>query len=327
MAFAGCSSKPEHPAAAPIQYNLASSPQPKPSDAWPLPPEAAESLFKSGEIHLRSRQGAGGGVTGASKVTLYSPEHDLAIAAKWKTVPFWLESWNNSPRREIAAYEIQKLFLDPQDYVVPPTAVRCLPLDEYREVFGDVGPTFDDTQCVLGVLALWLDNVTIESQLLDQERFAADGTYAYHLANFNVLTFIIDHKDGRINNFLVSKNEADRRVFAIDNGISFDAWIWNWFVPNWNDLRIPAIREDTVDRLRRVKPEQIKQLGVVAELHLDDDGVYRLVEAGPNLDPDDGARTANGVVQFGLNADEVDDVREQIEEIIELVDTGELPVF
>jgi hypothetical protein len=292
-----------------------------------LSPDVIEVLFESGEIHLRGRKGAGGGVTGASKVTLYSPEHDLTLAAKWKTVPLWLESWNNSPRRELAAYEVQKLFLEPQDYVVPPTAVRCLPLDEYREFFGDVKPTFDDTKCVLGVLALWLENVTIESELLDQPRFAADANYAYHLTNFNVLTFLIDHKDGRSNNFLVSKNEDDRRVFAIDNGISFDAWIWNWFVPNWNDIRVPAIREETVERLRGVKAEQIERLGVVAELHLEDDGFYRLTEAGRNLDPEEGARTAPGVVQFGLTEDEVDDVGEQIEELIEMVETGALPVF
>ena len=37
------------------------------------------------------------------------------------------EDFNNRPRYDLAAYELQKLFLDPAEYVVPPTSLRiCL---------------------------------------------------------------------------------------------------------------------------------------------------------------------------------------------------------
>ena len=43
-------------------------------------------------------------------------------------------------RRELAAYEIQKLFLDERDYVVPPTTLVCLPLKKVRKVMPDLEP-------------------------------------------------------------------------------------------------------------------------------------------------------------------------------------------
>jgi hypothetical protein len=326
MAASGCASTSEQRAPGPRRYPLATQPNPQPSDNWPLAPDKAEALLQSGDFQIRSTKGAGGGVTGASKVELYSPEYDVTFSAKWKPVPSWLESWNNSPRRELATYEVQRLFLDPEDYVVPPTTLRCIAIDEYRKIFGG-GDPFKDSRCVLGVLALWLDNVRIEGTLLDEARFKQDGNYANRLALFNLLTFLVDHKDGRSNNFLVSKNEADRRVFAIDNGISFDAWIWNWFVPNWNTIRVPAVPEAAVTRLRSVKDEDINRLGVVSEFRLDAQGVYRPAKAGPNLDPSTGARTAEGTVQFGLTDDEVEDVHEKFEELLTQVDSGDLPVF
>lgn len=327
LGLTSCASRIEHEERGPRPYALPSAPNPGPSDAWPMPPERAEYLFTVGELRVLSREGAGGGVTGASRVMLHVPEDDLEFKAKWKEVPFFLDSWNNSPRRELAAYAIQKLFLDPQDYIVPTTTLRCLALDKYREHFPGAKPTFKGSQCVLGAFALWLDNVTIEEELLDPERFAQDPNYAYHLSNFNILTFLIDHKDGRSNNFLVSTNDADRRVFAIDNGISFDAWIWNWFVPNWNSIRVPALNRRAIDRLRQVTREDIDRLAVNAELHVDADGIYRPVEHGAALEPDKGVSTAPGVVQFGLATDEVDDVREKIEELLEMVDEGEVPIF
>jgi hypothetical protein len=260
----------------PVMYPLPEPPSPHPDSNWPLPPLRAETIMRSCEIHLGSPEDAGGGVTGASKVALRAAELDHEIAAKWKEAPGDLDSWNNSPRRELAAYAVQKLFLDPEDFVVPTSVVRCVPLAEYRAVFGSsADPTVSGSNCVLGNLSLWLENVTVPDDLYDEERFAVDPNYAARMADFNLLTFIIDHKDGRSGNFLVSKDEADRRVFAIDNGISFDAWIFNYFVRNWNDLRVPALRKRSVDRLRAVTREQIEALAVNAELHVDADGVLQ----------------------------------------------------
>jgi hypothetical protein len=284
--------------------------------------------MRSCELRTQFQWDAGGGVTGARKIALRSPDLGRQFLAKWKEAPRRFESWNNSPRRELAAYEVQKLFLDPEDFVVPPSVMRCAPLDEYQAVIDPAAePTVPGSRCVLGNLSLWMENVTVPKVLYDEKRFATDPNYAARMADFNLLTFLIDHNDGRRGNFLVSKDEADRRVFAIDNGISFDAWIWNYFVKNWNDLRVPALRKKSVDRLREVKPHQVEALAVLAELRLMPNGLLEPVEHGPPMSGKRGARFGRGVVQFGLMADEVDDVMEQIEEVLDAVDDGEMPVF
>jgi hypothetical protein len=224
---------------------------------------------------------------------------------------------------------VQKLFLDPEDFIVPPSVMRCIPLDDYRAATHSpkYSASLGDTSCVLGNLSLWLENVTVPDHLYDKKRFAADPNYAARMADFNLLTYLIDHKDGRSSNFLVSKDEDDRRVFAVDNGISFDAWVWNYFVRNWNDIRVPALRKRSIDRLRAVRPEQVQALAVVAELHRDENGVLEPAEHGAPLSKNKGARRETGVVQFGLIADEVEDILEHIDEILTAVDSGKIPVF
>ena len=52
------------------------------------------------------------------------------------------DSFNNVPRYDLAAYELQKLFLDPAEYVVPPTALRMVPLADFAKYSPDVARTF-----------------------------------------------------------------------------------------------------------------------------------------------------------------------------------------
>ncbi|MFZ2506861.1 MAG: hypothetical protein WAW79_00105, partial [Steroidobacteraceae bacterium] len=42
-------------------------------------------------------------------------------------------SFNNVPRYDLAAYELQKFFLDPAEYVVPPTTLRMVPLADFAK--------------------------------------------------------------------------------------------------------------------------------------------------------------------------------------------------
>jgi hypothetical protein len=188
-------------------------------------------------------------------------------------------------------------------------------------------PTVKGTDCLLIVLSVWLENVTVPDKFYDEQRFRTDARYAYHMANFNILAILVDHRDGRKGNFLVSKNDADRRVYAVDNGISFGSWIWNYFVDNWEDMHVPAVPKTTVDRLRRLTDRDYEKLGVVVEMRLDDKGIFRQVPPGPNLNPRRGARLGNGVIQFGLTKGEIDEVRDNVEDLLEDVDDGELAVF
>ncbi len=330
VVVSSCSSGPQArvEGKGPVTYPLASAPSPGSETNFPVPPLDAEVVMRSCDLKAQFEWDAGAGVTGAHKVALYSQTLGKQFLAKWKEVPRGLESYNNSPRRELAAYELQKLFLDPADFVVPPSVMRCVPIDEYRLVIDkSAKPTVPGSNCVLGNLSLWMDNVDLPDPLYDEKRFATDANYAVHMADFNLFTYLIDHKDGRKGNFLVSEDNADRRVFAIDNGISFDAWIWNYFVQNWNSLRVPALRKQTVDRLREIKFEQLAALLTVAELQLAENGILESVTPGPTLNKRAGVRQAKGVIQFGLMSEEVDDLVEQIDELLRDVDDGKIPTF
>ena len=301
----------------------------KPGDAsynWPVPPDEALRRLANDHFDIVAVKGAGGGVTGAKKLDLRFAD-GFELSAKWKKTPSGLDGWNNAPRKELAAYEIQKWFLDPADYVVPTSVVRCIPLAEYRKQEPSASASVAGTDCELGILSLWMNNVTVVKPLYDEHRFERDGVYAYHMANFNLLTYLINHLDGRAGNFLVSKNDADRRVFAVDNGISFHALIFNYFVPNWNDIEVPALRRAAVDRLRKVTFEDVRKLAIGTELRLGEDRVFHVAEPGPNFAPHHGVRRKEGVVQFGLTDSEMEMVAKKIEKLLNDVDEGDIAVF
>jgi len=125
----------------------------------------------------------------------------------------------------------------------------------------------------------------------------------------------------------VSEDDSRRQVFAVDNGISFGPWIFNYFVRNWTKLRVPAVRRESIERLREVRREDLDFLAVIEQLEVDEDGVLRPVPPGAPFDPDAGARAHAGAVQFGLTTSEIDDAYGRIEALIEAVDEGRVPVF
>ncbi len=96
---------------------------------------------------------------------------------------------------------------------------------------------------------------------------------------------------------------------------------------NWNVLRVPAVRSDSVERLRALTREDLDSLLVVAQLEPDAEGVLQLVPPGPPHDPQRGAIRRGDVVQFGLTEAEVDAVWTRIQDLVASVDAGELPVF
>ena len=299
-----------------------------PAAHWPLPPAELERRLAHDDFTIRTVRGGVGGVMGVKKLKIVFPDREDWIAVKWKEAPPRdADGWNNTPRKEIAAYEIQKWFLDPEDYVVPTTVARCIPFEEYGPLDEAPKANLRGTRCVLGTLVVWLEEVTVPEKLFEEERFASDARYAYHLANMNLLTYLIEHEDGRQGNFLVSEIESDRRVFSIDNGVSFGAKMKNFFVRNWHKIRVPALRRETIERLRRVTPEQIEALGVLAELRADDSGVLRPVPFSANANPKKGARAEPGWLQLGLSRREIKGLRKRIERLLAQVDGGRQPVF
>ena len=206
---------------------------------------------------------------------------------------------------------------------------RCIPVDAYRVVNPEPKPNLEmqNARCDFGMLSAWIENVKQPEVLFDRQRFSTDRAYAFNFANLNVLHDLIDHRDARLSNFLVPKNAADARIFSIDNGIAFDTSVYDFLVTNYNTIRVSALPKETVERLRRVTPEQLDQLGVLGQLELDGNGGMRNVPPGPNLDPARGVRFTPTVVQFGLTKDEIDGVSKRLRAVLKMVDAGELGVF
>ena len=317
----------------PLEFTEAAIPeQTEAYPNWPYPPSGIETLLAetlvSGDFELTERKQTEYGGSGPSRITLYFPKIERSIRFKWKAVPSEeLETVNNSPRKEIAAYEIQKLFLDPEDYVVPTTLLHCEPMGRYAAEQGALRPSMKGTDCVLGVLSVWLQDVTITETLYEEARFTKEPDYAHYMANFNLLTYLIDHKDARESNFLVAKDNARRQVFSVDNGIAFQPFLYKFFADNWNVIRVAGLRKKYVERLRKLERKDLDVLGIVAQFEKNEGGVFVPVSKGDNLSPNEGVRLRGEVIQIGLAKFEIDGVWERIQRLLEEVDSGEIPVF
>ena len=90
---------------------------------------------------------------------------------------------------------------------------------------------------------------------------------------------------------------------------------------------MPALRRSSIERLRTVKASDLEALGVVAQFEIDHAGMVRPMPAGENLHPRHGARREGHVLQFGLTGSEIEDLEERIEDLLEKVDKGEIPLF
>ena len=230
----------------------------------------------------------------------------IVIRAKWKIAPPGGTGFNNTPEREIAAYEAQKLFLDPADYVVPPIAGICVPLDVHAEALGPVDPTFAGTRCVFGVLAYWLEDVQ-DDGARDLDRIDRDPAYRDSLARLNLFTYLIDHRDPRDANFLIAKDPKRPRIFAIDNGVAFSGFQnpFTFVYGDWGDILVPALRRADVERLRKASRADFERLAVVAQFAIRD-GMLVAVLPGPPLSANESVRVSDEIVQLGLTRKEID---------------------
>ncbi|MFQ5677756.1 MAG: hypothetical protein ACE5G1_17840 [bacterium] len=220
------------------------------------------------------------------------------IQVKWKRCAPGGSATNNQPRYEISAYEIQKLFLDPKDFVVPPTIARCLPVTQYHDIEPNVNPTFKNTPDVFYVLQYWLEAVS-HKKIFDKKRFKSDSLYAWHLGNMNILSYLIEHKDANVGNFLISTDPQNPRVFAVDNGFAFKSPESDQG-SEWRRIRVKRLPKETVDRLRKITREDLeKTLGVVAQFEIKD-GYMIPVEPSENLNKKKGVRHTDHIIQFGL---------------------------
>jgi hypothetical protein len=233
------------------------------------------------------------------------------------------DSFNNTPRFDVAAYELQKLFLDPAEYVIPPTALRMVSLPEFAKYSPNVQRTFSGADQVLAVLQYWLSDIKVIADVYSPERFASDPLYARHIGQLNLLTYLISHGDSNVGNFLIGKQDVGARVFSIDNGVAFGAGESDRG-QIWRELRVNRLPADAVARLRKVTLATLQdKLGVLLQWQLRD-GSFVPVALGKNLSEGRGVRRDGNQLQMGLTKSEIAVVNRLLVKLLEQVDSGKI---
>lgn len=236
------------------------------------------------------------------------------------------DAFNNEPRYEVAAYVVQKLFLAPDDYVVPPTVVRCFRRDWYRKhIDGRAKRTFSHGDCVLAVLQYWLWNVHV-AEPLDEALFQADTVYARHLADFNAFTDLVNHEDSNLGNYLVSDLPKSPRIFSVDNGVAFRSQPGNRG-EKWRRYRLDRIGKRTAERLRSLTRARLDSALLVLAQWQEVGGLLVRMKPGPCLDDGEGVREEDGIVQLGLTRREIDGIESRLQDLLGDIDEGKIRVF
>jgi hypothetical protein len=236
------------------------------------------------------------------------------------------ETFNNVPRYDLAAYELQKLFIDPAEYVVPPTALRMVPHADFARYSPGVQKTFPPADQVLAVAQYWLSDILVIADVYDAARFADDPVYARHIGQLNVLTHLIQHRDSNVGNFLIGRAARGARVFSIDHGVAF-ASIDSDRGKLWRDMRVTQLPADTIARLREITPELLEsRLAVLAQWRMQD-GRYVPVPPGPNLSPRRGVRRSDGQLQMGLTTQEIQAIHRLLTRLLQRIERGEITVL
>src|SRR5690606_19442280 len=137
---------------------------------------------------------------------------------------------------------------------------------------------------------------------------------ARRIANFNILTYLISHRDSNTGNYLISLLE-DPRVYSVDNGVSFESLSSNRGEV-WRDMLVDRLPRSTVDRLAMITREDLERvLGIVAEFEIRD-GELVPVPPGENMSRNRGVRVSDTRVQFGLTTREIRALERRLNQLV-----------
>jgi len=236
----------------------------------------------AGDVRILSMDDTPGGSQGAKLLTLRGTLQGQSVTFRAKWRPQSSAGLINEPRKELAAYAVQKLFLDDDQLVVPPTVARCFPLADYRRFMADEQPTFAGVDCVLGFASYWLEGVkTVEAArddgwlpsgdgILDKKLFESDPLYAASLARANLLTYAINHGDAHGKQFLLERTPRGLRTYIADNSIALRS-IKNPMLlvrEDWSQIQVPRLDRKALARLRALTDRDLSELATVELLEL-----------------------------------------------------------
>ncbi len=274
-------------------------------------------------VQAEPAQGGGDGI--GTQTALFQRGEVPPLPVKVRPAPRRGEAFGNQPRYELAAYQVQKLFFDPEQYVVPPTAVRSLPLDAYQafDPYGE--PTFPNTASVLFVLQHHLDEVSADKPF-DRTRFETDAVYARRLGYLNIFTYLIKHNDSNLGNVVIAEDPDDPRLYSVENSIAFDAPVSS-HGHAWRRIRVTRLPAEPIDRLRSVTLGDVREaLAVIVQFRVED-GQLIPMESTENFNIRQGVRHAETMIQLGLTEKEIRDLYTRVEELLRLVDIGRIDTF
>ena len=273
--------------ARPGMQTPAKSRTPAPGNNWPVSPAEAEQLLGKAPLRFRELKATDKGVAGAMKGTVTFPGRSGGLEVKWKPLaPGHVDGWNNSPRKEVAVYEIQKWFLAAgglrgadhrgalHSALGVPTVSSPRPSPPLPE------PVASSVRCRCG-------SRTSTSRRSSSIPPASRGIRTTRTTSPTSMSSPswCEHRDGRPGNILVAEDDTNRRVFAVDNGISFGGLVYNFLTTNWDVIRVPGIRRAVVNKLRAVGPKELGALGTLVELRADANGILRPAPLQLPLDP------------------------------------------
>jgi len=290
-----------------------------------LPVDSIERLLRVQSFEVRAQKDSRFEGDRTQRVDLAFPDSSV-MRVKWaKSAPRGA-AFNNQPRYELAAYELQKLFLSEPDYVVPPTVARSVPLRWYqRTLQPDAAATFPGASSVLVVLQYWLANVT-NNGVVDEMRMDIDTVYARHFGDLNILTYLIRHNDSNVGNVLMSTNPFNLRLFSVDNGVAFNNEVSDRGT-YWRTLHTKRLPRGTVERLRRITREDLdRALAVVAQFEIHNQELVPVEKTAP-LSAQEGVRQKGNVVQLGLEKREIDGMYSRLQNLLERIDSGVIQTF
>jgi hypothetical protein len=245
-------------------------------------PREIDQLF-AGDLRILGMDDTPGGLQGAKILTLEGRlgARSVTFRARWRAQSS--ADLINEPRKELAAYAVQKLFLADHELVVPPTAAYCFPLAEYRRFAPDQKASFSNVDCVFGFVTYWLEGVkTVSSareegwlraqgeSLWDPQLFERDATYRASVSNCNLLMHLINHGDAHAEQMLLEQTPHGLRAYVVDNSVAFLS-IKNPMLilrEDWSNLQVPSLPPPAIARLQTVTERDLSRLGTIQELEL-----------------------------------------------------------
>ncbi len=333
LVLAGCSSKPPEPRVPLTEPSRLCGGSLK-NDCRDV--GTIERFLAHPDLTLLDSQETHHGIQGARVVTLRIPADSSSVVFRAKWRPVSSTQPHTSPRRELAAYAVQKLFLRPDEYVVPPTGGRCFALDEYREVVDpEAAATFSNVPCVFGYLSYWLEDVLPPDSVpgdwyepsqgpLDERLLRSSPSYRRSLARTNLLTYLIDHDDSHSKQFLVRAIRPEPIIYSVDNSMSFDAETNPKIEKedDWSKIHV-ALPPELVDRLRAVDTNELHHLSVVEQYEVRGGRLVRTSIERELWQPSEAPVEWNrDALRVGLSGSEVEFLKTRVRALLSAFDSS-----